>query len=411
MANKVPDIRFAGFDGEWGDYTLSNFADRVTRKNAVLESDLVMTISAHHGLISQTEFFNKRIASTNLSGYYLMKNGEFTYNKSYSTAYPWGAVKRLDKYEKGVVSNLYIVFETHDIDSDFLVTYYDTNKWHKEVAIRAKEGARNHGLLNISADDFLSSAFVIPDSIREQEQIGDFFSTLTTEINSQRDYCEKLRNLKSAIIVNLFPQGNNRQPRLRINSFTGDWEHHILSEYAFRIKRKNQDLENDNIMTISALYGLISQSEFYNKRIASSDLSGYYLMHNGEFAYNKSYSSDYPWGAVKRLDKYEAGVVSNLYIIFGVENIDSDFVVCYFMSNLWHRAVSLCAKEGARNHGLLNISADDFLNIPILIPKTKEEQKQIAAILMEYDRLIWLNEQKLEKLRNLKQAMLDKMFV
>ena len=114
---------------------------------------------------------------------------------------------------------------------------------------------------------------------------------------------------------------------------------------------------------------------------------------------------------IKRLDKYTSGVVSNLYIIFEVENIDSDFLVCYFMSNLWHKAVSLCAKEGARNHGLLNISADDFLNIPILIPHTFQEQKAIAAILIEYDRLIRLNEQKLEKLRNLKQAMLDKMFV
>ncbi|WP_302612476.1 restriction endonuclease subunit S, partial [uncultured Muribaculum sp.] len=231
------------------------------------------------------------------------------------------------------------------------------------------------------------------------------------KIAKQELYCRKLRNLKTALLTSLFPQGKETKPRVRVDGFNGEWGLHSLSEFAFRITRKNCNLESDNVMTISALYGLINQSEFYNKRIASSDLSGYYLMQKGEFAYNKSYSADYPWGAVKRLDRYSEGVVSNLYIIFGIENIDSDFIVCYFMSNLWHKAVSLCAKEGARNHGLLNISADDFLNIPILIPSIIEEQKAIANIIMEYDHLIQLNEQKLEKLRNLKQAMLDKMFV
>lgn len=410
-SKNIPQLRFDGFDGEWSSHSLSRFANRIKRKNEHLESDLVMTISAHHGLISQLEFFNKRIASANLRGYYLMKKGEFTYNKSYSSEYPWGAVKRLDRYEMGVVSNLYIVFEAVDIVSDFLVTYYDTNKWHREIAGRAKEGARNHGLLNISAEDFLSSHFLIPDSLQEQTEIGNLFTTISKQISSQRKTCEKLRNLKEALLVSLFPQGSEKQPRIRLDGFSGDWECHSLSEYTNRVKRKNSNNESDNVMTISASYGLINQSEFYNKRIASADISGYYLMHKGEFAYNKSYSSDYPWGAVKRLDKYEEGVVSNLYIIFEVEKIDSDFVVCYFMTNLWHKAVSLCAKEGARNHGLLNISADDFLNIPVLIPPTIQEQEAIAAIFMEQDRLIRLNEQKLEKLRNLKQAMLDKMFV
>lgn len=243
----------------------------------------------------------------------------------------------------------------------------------------------------------------------------DFIAISMRHIDSltslQKIECEKLRSLKATLLMYLFPQGKEKHPHIRVFDTNDDWEYHSLSEFANRVTRKNRNLESDNVMTISALYGLINQSEFYNKRIASSDLSSYYLMYKGEFAYNKSYSSEYPWGAVKRLDKYTSGVVSNLYIIFEVENIDSDFLVCYFMSNLWHKAVSLCAKEGARNHGLLNISADDFLNIPILIPHTSQEQKAIASILIEYDRLIQLNEQKLEKLRNLKQAMLDKMFV
>ena len=107
--------------------------ERVTRKNENLESELPLTISAQYGLIDQNEFFDKRIASRDVSGYYLLKKGEFAYNKSTSSDAPWGAVKRLDRYEMGVLSTLYIVFalkEDGNIDSDFLVSYYDTDCWH-----------------------------------------------------------------------------------------------------------------------------------------------------------------------------------------------------------------------------------------------------------------------------------------
>ena len=160
---------------------MSDIVERVTRKNQDLESELPLTISAQYGLIDQNEFFDKRIASKDVSGYYLVKNGEFAYNKSTSSDAPWGAVKRLDRYEMGVLSTLYIVFSIIDktkTSSDYLVTYYDTSLWHKGVQAVAAEGARNHGLLNISADDFLETMLLLPQDIEEQERIGDFFKRL-----------------------------------------------------------------------------------------------------------------------------------------------------------------------------------------------------------------------------------------
>ena len=406
MTNKVPNIRFAGFDGEWGNYTLSNFADRVTRKNAASESDLVMTISAHHGLISQTEFFNKRIASTNLRGYYLMKNGEFTYNKSYSTAYPWGAVKRLDKYEKGVVSNLYIVFETHDIDSDFLVTYYDTNKWHKEVAIRAKEGARNHGLLNISADDFLSSSFIIPDSIREQEQIGDFFRTLTTEINSQRDYCEKLRNLKSALLVSLFPQGNDKQPKLRLEGFYGDWEDKTLNEIVTPYKEivatphygyERLGIRSHGKGTFHSFVPKGAELETAQMSVVRTDN----LIVNITFGWELAVAITQP--------EDEGKLVSHRFPQF---SFNQGYVPLFFRYGLINESLrkhlALASPGSAGRNRVLKI--DKMLEYKMFVP-SQEEQRAISDLLLEYDRLLQLCEQKLEKLRNLKQAMLDKMFV
>ena len=116
----------------------------------------------------------------------------------------------------------------------------------------------------------------------------------------------------------------------------GTWEQRKLGDLVDRVTRKNQDLVSELPLTISAQYGLIDQNEFFDKRVASKDVSGYYLIENGEFAYNKSTSTDAPWGAIKRLDRYENGVLSTLYIVFGIKEnnpVYSDFLVS-FKSNL-----------------------------------------------------------------------------
>lgn len=152
---KVPQLRFNAFEDDWEEKKLGEVSDRVTRKNENLESTLPLTISAQYGLVDQITFFNNQVASTtNLRNYFLVKNGEFAYNKSYSAGYPWGAIKRFDRYEKGVLSTLYIVFKPKNINSDYLLSYYDTDKWYKQVSEIAAEGARNHGLLNIAPNDF-----------------------------------------------------------------------------------------------------------------------------------------------------------------------------------------------------------------------------------------------------------------
>ena len=113
-----------------------------------------------------------------MSGYYLLRKGEFAYNKSTSTDSPWGAIKQLVKYDKGCVSTLYICFELLEADPDYLVAYYETNRWHRAVQLVAAEGARNHGLLNISPDDFFETQLTLPVDKAEQECIGKYFSSL-----------------------------------------------------------------------------------------------------------------------------------------------------------------------------------------------------------------------------------------
>ncbi len=165
----------------WEQRKLGDLVERVVRKNSNNECNLPLTISAQDGLVDQITYFNNRVASRDVSNYYLVLNGEFAYNKSTSDGFPFGAVKRLDLYEKGVLSTLYIVFgirDNEEVNSDFLTVFFDTNRWHKGVAERAAEGARNHGLLNISAEDFFDIDLFLPKQEAEQALIGAYMKRL-----------------------------------------------------------------------------------------------------------------------------------------------------------------------------------------------------------------------------------------
>ena len=176
----------------WEQRKLREIVERVVRKNTNNESTLPLTISAQYGLVDQITYFNNRVASRDISNYYLVLNGEFAYNKSTSDGFPFGAVKRLDLYPKGVLSTLYIVFSLRDqeqISSDFLSVFFDTDRWHRGVAERAAEGARNHGLLNISTEDFFDIDLRIPKEKREQDKIGALFRGIDHLITlHQREY-------------------------------------------------------------------------------------------------------------------------------------------------------------------------------------------------------------------------------
>lgn len=188
-----------------------------------------------------------------------------------------------------------------------------------------------------------------------------------------------------------------REPRCFLGSLAFSWEQRKLGELVDRVVRKNTNNESTLPLTISAQYGLVDQITYFNNRVASRDVSNYYLVLNGEFAYNKSTSDGYPFGAVKRLDLYEKGVLSTLYIVFAPkkeQQIDSDYLTVFFDTDRWHKGVAERAAEGARNHGLLNISAEDFFDIDLSVPKDIVEQKQIGAFIRQLDNLVTLHQRK-----------------
>ena len=210
----VPHLRFPEFTDEWKESVLSDFVERVKRKNKNNLCKLPLTISAQYGLVDQISFFNKVIASENMSNYYLLHKGDFAYNKSYSSEYPWGAIKRLDCYEQGTLSSLYICFKPYShVSSDFLTHYFETSKWHQGISEIAVEGARNHGLLNVGIQDFFETRHCLPQSLLEQEKIAKFLNLIEERIATQNKIIEKLQSLIKGLAAQLTQSGT---PNIRL---------------------------------------------------------------------------------------------------------------------------------------------------------------------------------------------------
>ena len=294
--------------------------------------------------------------------------------------------------------------------SQFLHTLLETEDVKNDIRTRAV----GQTMPSINTEILKTTPLRLPESTLEQEQLGKYFLNLDTLITLHQRKYEKLVNIKKSMLDKMFPKNGASVPEIRFKGFTDPWEQRKLGDAFERVVRKNTNNESRLPLTISAQDGLVDQITYFNNRVASRDVSNYYLVYNGEFAYNKSTSDGYPFGAVKRLDWYEKGVLSTLYIVFALkhpEKDDSDFMTVFYDTDRWHRGVAERAAEGARNHGLLNISADDFFDIDTTMPEDKVEQEKIGRLLKKLDTLITLHQRKLEKLQNIKKSCLEKMFV
>ena len=154
--------------------------------------------------MDQISYFNKTVASKDMSGYYLLKNGEYAYNKSYSVGYDFGSVKRLDRYDMGALSTLYICFALKKHDSDFIKAYFDSLKWYREIYMISAEGARNHGLLNVPTDEFFDTKHYMPQDSAEQQKIADFMIVLERRIGAQQSLVDNLKKYKRGVMRAIF---------------------------------------------------------------------------------------------------------------------------------------------------------------------------------------------------------------
>ena len=319
---------------------------------------------------------------------YLLKEGDILFARTGASVGKTYLYKASDgkTYYAGFLIRAHV---SDEADAGFIFQSTLTERYKQFVLLTSQRS----GQPGINAQEYSDLLLPLP-SLMEQRRIGAFFDHLDSLITLHQRKYDKLCVLKKSMLDKMFPKGGSLYPEIRFAGFTDPWEQRKLGEVARRVTRKNENGDSDLPLTISAQYGLVDQRTFFNSQVASKDMSGYFLLHRGEFAYNKSTSTDSPWGAIKRLEKYDMGCVSTLYICFELLSGDPDFLVTYYETDRWYKSVQLIAAEGARNHGLLNIAPDDFFETQICIPKRIDEQRRIGAFFDRLDSLITLHQRK-----------------
>ncbi|MBE5675637.1 restriction endonuclease subunit S [Staphylococcus sp. SS87] len=384
----VPELRFPEFEGEWEEKQLGEVADRVIRKNKNLESKKPLTISGQLGLIDQTEYFSKSVSSKNLENYTLIKNGEFAYNKSYSNGYPLGAIKRLTRYDSGVLSSLYICFSIKsEMSKDFMEAYFDSTHWYREVSGIAVEGARNHGLLNISVNDFFTILIKYP-SLEEQRKIGDFFIKLDRQIELEEQKLELLQQQKKGYMQKIFSQ------ELRFKDENGndypDWEVTSIQDvtkYTSSKKSSNQYADKDN-------------SKGYPVYDAVQEIGK-----DSNYDIEESYISILKDGAgVGRLNlrSGKSSVIGTMGYLQPY-NIDIEF--------LYYRMKVLDFKKYIIGSTIPHLYFKDYSKETLYIPSSIKEQAKIGRFISNLDKVIENKTLKLNCLKQFKQGLLQRMFI
>ena len=410
--SKKPGIRFKGFTDDWEQRKLGDVVERVTRKNQDLVSQLPLTISAQYGLIDQNMFFDKRVASKDVSGYYLIYNGEFAYNKSTSSDAPWGAIKRLDRYENGVLSTLYIVFKIKNekvINSDFLVTYYDTCNWHKDIKAVAAEGARNHGLLNIAPADFFKTELMLPQDIEEQKKIGSYFKLIDHLITLHQRKCDQMKELKKYMLTKMFPQNGAKVPEIRFDGFIDDWEQRKLDDWGTFYYGKSCPKWS---VTEDSTTPCIRYGELYTKFGAKIDrVYSYTNMSPENLRFSKGTEVLIPRVGEDPMDYNHCTWLSMPNVAIGemisVFNTDNNPLFTAMMFNATLQNEFAMRVEGG---SVTNLYFEKLKSIEVSFPSIPEQEK-IAAYFDSIDHLITLHQHKCNELREIKKYMLKNMFI
>lgn len=410
----APKLRFKADDGSefpaWEKKTLGDIVERVTRKNRDNQTDVPLTISSLDGLVDQRDYFKKTVASKDMSGYFLLQNGEFAYNKSYSVGFDYGSIKRLDRYPCGALSTLYICFGLKpnvDIDSDYLTHYFDSQKWNSEVAAICAEGARNHGLLNVSTSDFFDINIMSP-SLPEQRKISDFLSAVDAVIAAQQAEVDAWEQRKKGVMQKLFSQ------EVRFKADDGsdfpDWEEKTLGElcspltYGMNAAATKFDGENRyiRITDIDDETHALLPNDIVSP---SGELDDKYLVKKGDILLARTGASTGKSYLYHQKDGklFYAGFLIKAHVL---PSSDDYFIYSQTLTDRYWKWV----KTASMRSGQPGINANEYASYSFAVPSLPEQRK-IADCLASMDEVIQKSKDELAKWQELKKGLLQQMFM
>ena len=345
-------------------------------------------------------YFNKTVASKDMSGYYLLLNGEYAYNKSYSVGYDFGSIKRLDRYPMGALSTLYICFALKKHDSDFIKAYFDSLKWYREIYMISAEGARNHGLLNVPTDEFFETKHYLPHNISEQRKIADFIIALERRIDAQQALVDNLKKYKRGLVFSVFHSDNTYGIKVEATPLTC-----LLKEY------RNRETANLRVCSVAVTKGVVDQLEHIGRRLSASDTSHYGRVKPGDVVYTKSPTGDFPYGIVKQSWLQEDVAVSPLYGVYTPLSYEAGYLIhTYFeQSNNANNYLRTLAQKGAKN--TINITTAHFLDKYIPFPSSQTDIKLLVGLFMRITKRIESEECKLDRLMQQRKTLMQQLFI
>ena len=401
---KRPKLRFPGFDEPWKAEMLSDFSERVTRKNAKNETNLPLTISSKDGLVDQISYFNKMVASKDISSYYLLKEGEYAYNKSYSVGYDFGSIKRLDRYPMGALSTLYICFALKRHNSDFIRAYFDSLKWYREIYMISAEGARNHGLLNVPTEDFFQTIHYLPQDTREQRKIANFIITLDRRIDAQQSLVKNLKKYKRGVISVLLSSRNNPY----YSSVT--WKEVALCDVAsgFEYGMNAAATVYDGSHKYIRITDIDDNSHLYSQNVPVSpegQVDEKYRVRENDILFARTGASVGKSYRYQRNDGdlYYAGFLIRIHVN---SDVNCGYVFQNTLTEAYRRWVLL---ESARS-GQPGINAEQYKQYRFLLPPL-ELQNKISTLATNLDNLICKEENLLSQIEQVKIALLQRLFI
>ncbi|GMU17220.1 MULTISPECIES: restriction endonuclease subunit S domain-containing protein [Clostridia] len=348
--------------------------------------------------MDQISYFNKTVASKDMSGYYLLKNGEYAYNKSYSVGYDFGSVKRLDRYDMGALSTLYICFALKKHDSDFIKAYFDSLKWYREIYMISAEGARNHGLLNVPTDEFFDTKHYIPQDLAEQRKIANFMIALERRIVAQQSLVDNLKKYKRGLLHDVLSE--------KIKITTETWTEHRIGEFLHSKSIKQLPTTDAPLMAFTATGGVCDKGERYDRGFLVKDASSklYKRTDLNDFIYS---SNNLDVGSIG-LNLYGSAVISDVYEIFSIKDADPWFISeAIKQKPIMSRILKY--RQGCL-YGQYRIYAEDFLGVFVKIP-SYEAQKKIGAVFSKIDGKITQEQILLDCLEKARTFFLQQLFI
>ena len=406
---KEPKIRFKGFSGEWkrstlGDLALFSKGSGYSKSDICKEGTPVILYgrmyTKYQSVFDEIDtFVNPKDNSVVSKGGEVIIPGSGESSEDISLA----AMVKNEGVILGGDLNI-LKFNQKVNDPAFMsmaITYSPT---------RAELSSYSQGktVVHLRNSEIAKGTIRYPD-ISEQNTIVNYVLSLDAQISASTSRLDSLKQMKAASLQAMFPQEGETVPKVRFKGFEGEWKTRSLNNYAKKRTEKNVNRIYNVTLTNSAEFGIIDQRQFFDHDISNSEnIDGYFVVRDKDFVYNPRISASAPVGPINQNKLGYPGVMSPLYLVFEVKGINHDFLEIYFHTALWHKYMFDNGNSGAR-FDRLTISDDDFMRMPI--PDISlAEQQSIAFFFTSLDRQIALHTQRLEKLKQIKAACLDKMF-